>query len=532
MLVQLFFVLVLFCNCALSGRVPLRRPKPPGIPKVEVSDLQASNAHLRTRDLPPYDTVYYFDQLIDHDDPSKGTFKQRYWHTAEFYEAGGPIILMNAGEVDASAYYGYVTNRTINGVVAQQFGGAAIVLEHRYFGESNPYPNLNVDSLKYQTVAQAYRRSMFTLPENCCSSSRQLATAVGPDKAPWILIGGSYPGGLVSWTMAATSPTSSGLAIRHQQSFKFKLDFWQYYEPIRENMPKNCSADVEAVIAYVDGVFTSNDTQSQRKIQGMFGFSSNLDVAQALRWDLWTWQDLQPNTGPGAAFYQFCDALEVKNGVSASENGWGVDNALSAWARWFSVNYAADTDCVDDDGPCSSSLRRPPMPAAVPDKQVIPQELEARADYPVGDTYRSWFWLECNEIEESLDGPPIGQGGIVSRLNKWQDDLQECVTTFPEAFSTAPLPDADRINALYGGWGVKNTRLFFANGKRDPWREGTVSAVNSTAVSTDDQPIGLSNGFHCTDLVVALAAPDDTVVAVQDSFLVYVEKWLPGFVAK
>ncbi len=56
--------------------------------------------------------------------------------------------------------------------------------------------------------------------------------------------------------------------------------------------------------------------------------------------------------------------------------------------------------------------------------------------------------------------------------------------------------------------------------------------MNSTAVSTDDQPIGLSNGFHCTDLVIALAAPDETVVAVQNSFLVYVEKWLPGFVAK
>ncbi len=66
-------------------------------------------------------------------------------------------------------------------------------------------------------------------------------------------------------------------------------------------------------------------------------------TAPSVRWDLWTWQDLQPNTGPGAAFYQFCDALEVKNGVSASENGWGVDDALSAWARWFSINYAADT---------------------------------------------------------------------------------------------------------------------------------------------------------------------------------------------
>ena len=68
--------------------------------------------------LPPYTTVYLFDQLIDHNNPSLGTFKQRFWHTYEFYEpgiiaprssvpsphsphSGGPIILTTPGETDA-----------------------------------------------------------------------------------------------------------------------------------------------------------------------------------------------------------------------------------------------------------------------------------------------------------------------------------------------------------------------------------------------------------------------------------------------
>ena len=29
-----------------------------------------------------------FDQLLDHNDPSKGTFPQRFWWNAEFYEEG------------------------------------------------------------------------------------------------------------------------------------------------------------------------------------------------------------------------------------------------------------------------------------------------------------------------------------------------------------------------------------------------------------------------------------------------------------
>ncbi len=85
-----------------------------------------------------------------------------------------------------------MTNSTINGVIAQKYGGAAIVLEHRFFGESNPYPNLNVTSFQYHTIAQAIEDNVYfaknvVLPQD--NGDR-----VGPDKVPWIIIGGSYPG--------------------------------------------------------------------------------------------------------------------------------------------------------------------------------------------------------------------------------------------------------------------------------------------------------------------------------------------------
>lgn len=39
-------------------------------------------------ELPSLDTTYYFEQLIDHNNPSLGTFQQRYWHTAQYYKHG------------------------------------------------------------------------------------------------------------------------------------------------------------------------------------------------------------------------------------------------------------------------------------------------------------------------------------------------------------------------------------------------------------------------------------------------------------
>lgn len=38
--------------------------------------------------IPDYNVLYEFDQLIDHNDASRGTFKMRYYHTWEYYRPG------------------------------------------------------------------------------------------------------------------------------------------------------------------------------------------------------------------------------------------------------------------------------------------------------------------------------------------------------------------------------------------------------------------------------------------------------------
>lgn len=486
----------------ISGRIL----KPPGLPIIHVPD--EAHQRLAVQALPPYNTTYYFNQLIDHNNPSKGTFQQRYWHTAEYYKPGGPIILMNAGEVNAAPYYGYVTNGSINGVIAQKYGGSAIVLEHRFFGLSNPYPNLDVSSLQLLTIAQTIEDHVYfaqnvVLPQ---TNGDQLT----PDRVPWILFGGSYPGALVPWTMLA-HPNVFWIGYASSAVVQAQLDFWQYYLPILQNMPQNCSADVTAAIAYIDSVLMGTNTTALQNLKSNFGSSivTNLQLADALRWDLWTWQSQQPNTGPGGAFYQFCDALEVKNGVQASATGWGVTNAVSAWAKHFVATYGA---------PAS-------IPEPKPENSLVP-----RADYPVDDPTRSWQWLVCNELGFGSDGPPVGQTALVSRVVTWQTEMQVCVSTFPDAFTTYPTPNTTAFNQLHQGWNVKLNRLFFANGKRDPWREATVSATNSTAVSTDNQPIMLSNGFHASDLIVKIAAADPTVQNVQNQFVQYAGTWLSQFV--
>lgn len=65
----------------------------------------------------------------------------------------------------------------------------------------------------------------------------------------------------------------------------------------------------------------------------------NISNVLSVRNNLWTWQSLQPTTGAGSAFYEFCDALEVKNGETAGASGWGLQYALTAWGTYWNQTY-------------------------------------------------------------------------------------------------------------------------------------------------------------------------------------------------
>jgi hypothetical protein len=77
-LLSISFVDAAIPNAMLRGR--------PVIPQISVPEhlLTSPNGTV----LPPLTTVYYFDQLIDHNDSSLGTFQQRYWMNWEFYTDG------------------------------------------------------------------------------------------------------------------------------------------------------------------------------------------------------------------------------------------------------------------------------------------------------------------------------------------------------------------------------------------------------------------------------------------------------------
>ncbi|KAH9943103.1 uncharacterized protein BXZ73DRAFT_97158 [Epithele typhae] len=432
--------------------------------------IKAASAPVTSRNgttLPPYNTTYYFDQLIDHNNPSLGTFQQRYWHTYELYE---------------TAYTGYLTNNTLNDQIAQAQSGAAIVLEHRFYGLSNPYPDLSVKSLQVHTIQQAiddldYFAKNVVLPQPDGAN-------VKPGQAPWVRIGASYSGALTSFMMTNKPGLfQAGYASSAvSESITRSSDFYGYFTPIREGMATNCSADVQAVIAHIDSVFTSKNQESINTLLAMFNMTAlapHLDDAAG-----------SLSLPPPATELSFSFATRSKSSKSASAKGWGLSNALKAWSSFWVNEYYLKL-CGDSD-------------------------VEYWTDTSIDNAGRSWFWIVCNEVGLLAEGAPKGTPTLASRLIQPLYDERQCTYMFPDQFKSLgdlPVPNVDATNKATSS----SPTVTVTRGK---------SAEGTHFESTPGQPIAISDGFHCSDLSTANGAADATVISVQKAGLASIAGWL------
>lgn len=90
-LLSISFADAVIPNAFLRGR--------PRLPRITVPERSVTSPNGTV--LPSLKTVYYFEQLIDHNNPSLGTFQQRYWMDWEFYEDG---IFLSFSPLEVAAY--------------------------------------------------------------------------------------------------------------------------------------------------------------------------------------------------------------------------------------------------------------------------------------------------------------------------------------------------------------------------------------------------------------------------------------------
>ena len=120
--------------------------------KFAVVALMAAVSHalLDFDNLPEIDVSQFkestFANLVDHvnflDDR---TYEQRYWVSDQYWDGAGPIFLYICGEYRCSV----PDTRLYPFMVGAQYNAQFMVLEHRFYGDSQPFDDWSLDSLKY-----------------------------------------------------------------------------------------------------------------------------------------------------------------------------------------------------------------------------------------------------------------------------------------------------------------------------------------------------------------------------------------------
>ncbi|KAI3331692.1 serine carboxypeptidase S28 [Xylariaceae sp. AK1471] len=431
-----------------------------------------------------------FDQLIDHNHPDKGTFKQRYWWNAEYYEEDGPIFLFNAGESNAANLVGYLQNSTLPGYYAQQFKGAAIVIEHRYWGESVPFDTLTAETLQYLNLPNSVSDVTYFAKNVDCQFCE--GGTCNSNENPWVLVGGSYSGALAAWTSQLDPGTFTAY---HASSAVVEAvyDFYEYFSPIEQALPRNCSADIKAVVEYIDGVLASGDKDDVNMLKTRFGLSAlnDPDFADIISNPIIAWQSDQDSV------IEFCNYIEgaasnYTHYMSQSGKGVGLVPALNAYSTYVRENINCGTNGAD----CNT----------------YSDNYEWNTPNEKGDDNRPWLWMLCNEpFGWYQTGPPKSDGtGIIPSVLRPEHFQRRCPLSFPETngFKAGSIEGftEDHLNQWTKGWDAPYERVLFVNGEHDPWRSATIAAdcrPGGPVESSDTIPsLIVEKGVHVPDLVL------------------------------
>ena len=134
----------------------------------------------------------------------------QYWD-----KDSGPVFIYICGEyrcsVDETRLYPFMVGATHK--------ARFVVLEHRFYGESQPFPNWELESLRYLNSEQAIADLAYFIGE-----------VANPDQhLDVLLIGGSYPGALAAWTRERYPHLAVG-AWASSASVQPIIDFWKFDE--------------------------------------------------------------------------------------------------------------------------------------------------------------------------------------------------------------------------------------------------------------------------------------------------------------
>ncbi|QIX02443.1 hypothetical protein AMS68_007960 [Peltaster fructicola] len=510
---------------------------------------------------------------IDHSNNGSNTFSNRFWVNSTYYKSGAPVFFMDVGEATASddliqscLMEAYDPSAVMQ--LARKYNGLAIMMEHRFYGESLPFPIDKItglapagyDAYRYLTIEQALEDVVYLAqhfqPEGLNSSW----TKLHPSQTPWVFLGGSYPGNRAAW-LRIRNPDIIYASWASSAPVETVVDMSTYYTQVYSDMTANCSADMAAASSYLTDVLTNGSAKDRAIVTVMSNLAqAPSNISQYLGMD-----DVTIQTAfEGANTTDFGVAYNLANFIGDGLQSFGFTEALLPFCTLVEEFDAAEVSNSSISSIIDTTFNNPfdlrPTPQGIAanhgrqaaflalmfgiyaQSAAIGNEPSYPDSHAMADA-NSWTWQTCLDFGYFQVANTSSPNNLLSsfiNVTSWHDEL--CVSNFP--YPQLPSsPNAQTIVDKYGGWNMNPSHVMFTDGLKDPWHTLSVQsnsteigAPNRTTTQTVPDCGKAANGndvfgltypdaYHASDLSGGTAEFEQGLALFEKAL----DKWLPCF---
>ncbi|MGK5082515.1 S28 family serine protease [Bdellovibrionota bacterium FG-1] len=418
----------------------------------------------------------YFEQKLNPSNPTDlRTFKQRYY-VYSGYASGpsAPVVLYIGGEaplVPRSFMGGRFADQ-----VAQKLHAHLVGIEHRYYGDSQPFAMLTPENLQYLSSDNALM--------DLASIQKFLMTAKGL-QGKWIAMGGSYPGALSAFYRLKYPELIAG-SLASSAPVQAKNAFEEYDSHVTEVLGPVCSDALRKVVTAAESALAVGGADA-------LAFKDRFSAASV--------------KNDGDFLYLLADvtADAVQYGYPAKLCDQLVPalNPVQAYADYVRSFLKQREQTADDFSPA----------------------VAGRLGADESDGMRQWTYQSCREFGYWQDGHHDRARSVRSANLNADYDRGLC----KRFFGLNSIADEAATNAKYYQPlldPAQTSRILFTNGSVDPWSELSITHQRGNDVNANTFSAMIDGKAHCSDLYGPNSDDPLSLTRARQQFLDVAAQWV------
>uniref|UniRef100_A0A7S1GCM2 Uncharacterized protein n=1 Tax=Bicosoecida sp. CB-2014 TaxID=1486930 RepID=A0A7S1GCM2_9STRA len=476
----------------------------------------------------------YMTQRVDNFDPqNQGTWKQRYWvNDTHFAGKGkGPLFVQISGEAAFNPIWVVADVESMDN--AATFGAVVAAVEHRFYGESQPFGDLSTEHLAFLSSEQALADLAVTI---AALKEQYEPTAV-------VVFGGSYSGALAGW-FRTKYPHLADVGVATSSPVLAELDFVEYLQVVTKSLENPlvggstaCTGAVASATAAIEAALKTD--AGRQMLSTKFQTCETLSMQSSA-------QDV--SNFLSTIIGSFMGVVQYNIDNNAFEHGGKVNpNTVASVCKTMTTTSATPLDNYAAVSAATNLAFAPSVPAhaqafglragaPAPDACIdisysgmIAQLQNTSLASAAAEGGRQWTYQTCAQFAyfQTTDAAAPAQVFGPASFIPLSFYTGMCADIFGAAFTPAVVKaNVAFTNTHYGGKDLAGTRIIVPNGNIDPWHALSVTTPDASRETI--VPIMVDGGAHCSNMYPA--SPNDlpSLTAARKQITNQLGKWLPA----